>query len=131
LSVQARAGTLTVMTTPPAAGVRVAWEAVPAPVRSAVEQLCGSPVVRARTQPGGFSPGVAARVACADGSRYFVKAVSAEVNRRSVEIHRQEREVLTALEPVIVADGLPVPRLRGTGASSAGSRQRSTGLPGR
>ena len=111
---QARAGTLRVMTTPPAAGVRVAWEAVPAPVRSAVEQLCGSPVVRARTQPGGFSPGVAARVACADGSRYFVKAVSAEVNRRSVEIHRQEREVLTALEPVILADGLPVPRLRGS-----------------
>jgi Ser/Thr protein kinase RdoA (MazF antagonist) len=112
--VQARGGTLRVVTTPPAAGVRVAWEAVPAPVRSAVEQLCGSPVVSARTQPGGFSPGVAARVACADGSRYFVKAVSAEVNRRSVEIHRQEREVLTALEPVILASDLPVPRLRGS-----------------
>jgi Ser/Thr protein kinase RdoA (MazF antagonist) len=114
LPVQARGGTLRVMTTPPAAGVRVAWEAVPAPVRSAVEQLCGSPVVSARTQPGGFSPGVAARVACADGSRYFVKAVSAEVNRRSVEIHRQERDVLTALEPVILASDLPVPRLRGS-----------------
>ncbi len=102
------------MTAPPAAGVRVAWEAVPARVRSAVEQVCGSPVVGARTQPGGFSPGLAARVACADGTRYFVKAVSADVNPRSVEIHRQERDVLTALEPVIVAAGLPVARLRGS-----------------
>ena len=102
------------MPVPPASGARVAWEAVPARVRLAVEQICGSPVVEARTQPGGFSPGVAARVACADGSRYFVKAVSAEANRRSVEIHRRERDVLTALEPVILADGLPVPRLRGS-----------------
>jgi hypothetical protein len=99
---------------PSAAGVRVAWEAVPARVRVAVEQVCGSPVAEARTQPGGFSPGVAARVVCADGRRYFVKAVSAEVNQRSVKIHRQERDVLTALEPVIIADGLPVPRLRGS-----------------
>ena len=83
-------------------------------MRSAVEQVCGSPVVGARTQSGGFSPGVAARVACADGSRYFVKAVSAEANQRSVQIHRQEREVLTALEPVILDAGLPVPRLRGS-----------------
>jgi Ser/Thr protein kinase RdoA (MazF antagonist) len=102
------------MTTPPAAGVRVAWEVVPARVRSAIEQLCGSPVIAARTQPGGFSPGVAARVACADGSRYFVKAVSAEANPRSVQIHRQEREVLTALDPVIVGSDLPVARLRGS-----------------
>jgi aminoglycoside phosphotransferase (APT) family kinase protein len=102
------------MAAPRAAGVRVAWEAVPARVRSAVERVCGSPVTGATTQPGGFSPGVAARVVCADGARYFVKAVSAEVNQRSVQIHRQEREVLTALEPVIIAAGLPVPRLRGS-----------------
>src|SRR6202034_270314 len=102
------------MPAPPAAGVRVAFQAVPPRVRSAVEQVCGSPVVEARTQAGGFSPGVAARVSCADGSRHFVKAVSGEVNRRSVEIYRQERDVLTALEPVIVASGLPIPRLRGS-----------------
>jgi Ser/Thr protein kinase RdoA (MazF antagonist) len=108
------AGTLRVMTVPSAAGVRVGFQALPARVRSAVEQVCGSPVVEARTQPGGFSPGVAARVSCADGSRHFVKAVSGEVNRRSVEIYRQERDVLTALEPVILASGLPIPRLRGS-----------------
>ena len=108
------ADTLWGMTVPPAAGVRVAFQALPASVRSAVERACGSPVVEARTQPGGFSPGVAARVSCADGSRHFVKAVSAEVNRRSVEIYRQERDVLTALEPFILASDLPIPRLRGS-----------------
>jgi hypothetical protein len=102
------------MQPPPAAGARIAWETVPAPVRLAVERVCGSPVAEARTQPGGFSPGVAARVMCADGRRYFVKAVSAEVNQRSVKIHRQERDVLTALEPVILAVGLPVALLRGS-----------------
>jgi len=102
------------MQSPRAAGVRVAWEAVPARVRLAVEEVCGSPVTEARTQPGGFSPGVAARVECADGRRYFVKAVSAEVNQRSVKIHRTERDILTALEPVILAAVLPVPRLRGS-----------------
>ena len=114
LPVTGPAGTLRGMQVPSAAGVRIAWEAVPAPVRLAVEEVCGSPVTEARTQPGGFSPGVAARVVCADGRRYFVKAVSAEVNRRSPEIHRQERDVLTALEPVILAVGLPVPLLRGS-----------------
>lgn len=102
------------MTGAPAAGARVAWEAVPARVRSAIEEVCGSPVVEARTQPAGFSPGVAVRVVCAGGARYFVKAVSAEVNPHSREIHRQERDVLTALEPVIAAVGLPIPRLRGS-----------------
>ena len=102
------------MTRPPAVGVRVAWEEIPAPVRTAIEEICGCPVVEARTQPGGFSPGVAARVECADQTRHFVKAVSADANPRSVEIHRQEAAVLTALDPVIVARGLPIPRLRGT-----------------
>ena len=102
------------MTRPPAVGVRVAWEDVPAHVRAAIEEICGCPVVEARTQPGGFSPGVAARVVCADQTRHFVKAVSAEANPRSVEIHRQEAAVLTALDPIIAARDLPVARLRGT-----------------
>jgi hypothetical protein len=102
------------MTRPPAAGVRVAWQEVPAPVRAAIEDICGCPVVEARTQPGGFSPGVAARVVCADQTRHFVKAVSAEANPRSVEIHRQEAAILAALDPVIAARDLPIARLRGT-----------------
>ena len=100
------------MTAPIAAGRRVAWPDLPARVRSAVEAACGSPVVEARTQPGGFSPGVAARVVCADGSRFFVKAVSAEANPGTPALHRREGEILAALDPVIAERGLPVPRLR-------------------
>jgi aminoglycoside phosphotransferase (APT) family kinase protein len=101
------------MNGPAAAGVRVAWEARPAAVRVAVEEVCGAPVTEARTQPGGFSPGVAARLRCADGSRYFVKAVSAGANPDSPRLHRREGQNLAALDPVIVAGSLPVPRLRG------------------
>jgi aminoglycoside phosphotransferase (APT) family kinase protein len=105
---------LTIVTNPPAEGVRVAWEDLPGLVRTAIEEICGSTVVGARTQPGGFSPGVAARVVCADGTRHFVKAVSGEANRDSPQLHRQEGQVLAALDPVIVARRLPVARLRGT-----------------
>lgn len=71
-------------------------------------------MIRAETQPGGFSPGVAARVGCADGSRWFVKAASADLNADAPRLHRQEASVLADLDPVIAARHLPVPRLRGT-----------------
>jgi len=105
---------LKAMTGPPAAGVRTAWADVPSPVRSAIEEACGSAVVEARTQPGGFSPGVAARVRCANQARYFVKAASGEINRDTQRLHRQEAAVLSALDPVIAARRLPIPRLRAT-----------------
>jgi aminoglycoside phosphotransferase (APT) family kinase protein len=106
------------MTTgPAAAGVRVPWAETPRPVRAAVAQLCGAPVVAASTQPGGFSPGVAARVQCADGTRWFVKAVSSEANPDSPRMHRREGRVLAALDPLIAAGRLPVPRLRGVAES--------------
>ena len=47
----------------------------PLSLRSDVERALGSPVVRAASQPGGFSPGSADRVVLADGRRAFVKAV--------------------------------------------------------
>jgi aminoglycoside phosphotransferase (APT) family kinase protein len=102
------------MTAPPAEGVRVDWESVPGPVRAGIEQICGSPVVRARSQPGGFSPGLAARLECADGSRWFVKAVSSAANPDTPAIHRREARILQALDPMIVSGALPAPRLRGT-----------------
>ena len=83
-------------------------------MRREIERVCGAPVVEAQTQPGGFSPGVAARVRCIDGARWFVKAVSAEANPETPRMHRREANVLADLDPVIVARGLPVPRLRGT-----------------
>ncbi len=102
------------MTMPPAEGVRVGWDSVPGPVRAGIEQICGSAVVRARSQPGGFSPGLAVRVECADGTRRFVKAVSAEANPDTPAMHRREARVLRALDPMIAAGRLPVPRLHGT-----------------
>jgi len=102
------------MSAPPAEGARTAWRDVPPRVRGEIERVCGAPVTWAQTQPGGFSPGTAARVRCADGSRWFVKAASAGVNPETPRLHRQEARVLTALAPLIAARGLPVPRLRGT-----------------
>ena len=40
-----------------AAGQRIGWDAVPPHVRAEVERILGSPVVEARSQVGGFSPG--------------------------------------------------------------------------
>ncbi|NUP44375.1 MAG: aminoglycoside phosphotransferase family protein [Streptomyces sp.] len=99
------------MTTPapPAAGVRTPWEALPPTVRNAVADVLGNPVVHAVTQPGGFSPGTAARVRTADGRRAFVKAVSADTNPHSPTLHRIEARHTAALPHTT-----PAPRLLGT-----------------
>lgn len=53
--------------------------------------------MEATTQPGGFSPGVAARLALADGRRVFVKAVSGGINPYSPGMHRREARIAAAL----------------------------------
>ncbi|MGW0937341.1 aminoglycoside phosphotransferase family protein [Streptomyces sp. NPDC002666] len=97
------------VTAPPATGVRHHWADLPDTVRNAVQHILGAPVVEARSQSGGFSPGVAARVRLADGSRAFVKAVSAEVNPDSPDQHRAEARNTAALPP-----HAPVPKLLGS-----------------
>ncbi|TXS47402.1 phosphotransferase family protein [Streptomyces sp. OR43] len=97
------------VTAPPATGVRHHWADLPGTVRDAVQDILGSPVVEARSQSGGFSPGVAARVRLADGRRAFVKAVSAEVNPDSPDQHRAEARNTAALPP-----HAPVPELLGS-----------------
>lgn len=97
------------VTAPPATGVRHHWADLPDTVRNAVQDILGAPVVEARSQSGGFSPGVAARVRLADGSRAFVKAVSAEVNPDSPDQHRAEARNTAALPP-----HAPVPKLLGS-----------------
>jgi hypothetical protein len=87
-------------------GSRIEWPDVPADVRDAVDRALGSPVVEAASQPGGFSPGVAARCRLADGGRVFVKAVSAAQNRQSPRMHRREAEVAGQLPTSV-----PAPRL--------------------
>ncbi|HEV2139966.1 MAG TPA: aminoglycoside phosphotransferase family protein [Candidatus Dormibacteraeota bacterium] len=91
---------------PPAAGVRVHWEQLPDAVRAAIEKQVGDRIVEAKTQPGGFSPGLAARVRTRDGRRCFVKAVSVHANPDTPDLHRREAEVVAA----IPAEA-PVPRL--------------------
>jgi aminoglycoside phosphotransferase (APT) family kinase protein len=86
--------------------VRVHWDELPADVRSGLEERMAGRVVEAVTQPHGFSPGLAARIRLHDGRRVFVKAVSAEANPDSPDIHRREARVLAAM-PV----SAPVPRL--------------------
>ena len=58
------------------------------------------------TQPGGFSPGLAARLALADGRRVFMKAVSEEANPDTPVLHRREARIVAALPATA-----PVPRL--------------------
>ena len=91
---------------PPASNPRIPWAELPARVRAEIERRLGSPVVAARTQPGGFSPGVAARLELADGSRAFVKAVSPTPNAVAPSIYRREGKIVAAI-PV----SAPVPRL--------------------
>ncbi len=98
---------------PAAEGVRVPWEQVPGDVRTEIETVCGAAVVSTATQPGGFSPGVAARVVCADGRRYFVKAVTVEANGQTFAAHRREAVVLAGLGSLREAVSLPVPFLHG------------------
>ena len=92
-----------------AQGIRLAWEEVAGHIREEVASVLGSAVVAAANEPGGFSPGVAARCRLADGRRYFVKAVSAEQNRESPHMHRREGKVASTLPA-----GLPIPELVAT-----------------
>jgi aminoglycoside phosphotransferase (APT) family kinase protein len=94
------------MAFPPAHGARVPWEDLPSSVREAVEAGLGARVVEAETQPGGFSPGVAARLRLDNGGRAFVKAVGSSPNPYSPGLHRREAEVAAALPPET-----PAPRL--------------------
>lgn len=87
---------------------RLRWQDVPEQVRRAVVVMLGAPVVAEDSRPGGFSPGVASRLALADGRRVFVKAVSSGRNPVAPGLHRREAEVLRGLPA-----GVPVPRLLG------------------
>jgi aminoglycoside phosphotransferase (APT) family kinase protein len=93
---------------PPAAGVRLSWAEVPSLLRAQAESQLGARVVEAITQPGGFSPGVAARLRLADGRRAFVKAVG-DRNPDAPGLHRAEARNAARLPA-----GTPAPRLLGS-----------------
>lgn len=83
-------------------GQRITWAQLPPGVVAAVEKGLGGRVVRAESQPGGFSEGLAARVETVGGRRAFVKAAGTAI----AGFHRREIAVTRALPPEA-----PVPRL--------------------
>ncbi len=93
---------------PPAEGKRLPWSQIPAALRAEVERQLGGRVVAAVTQPGGFSPGVAARLRLDNGRRAFVKAVG-DLNPESPGIHRAEIGIAGQLPATT-----PAPRLLGS-----------------
>lgn len=86
-------------------GSRVTWEDLPPHLRETIEERLGSPVIEARNQQGGFSPGLAARLTTAHGQRIFVKATHPALNPDAPIIHRQEARVAAVLP-----EGAPVSR---------------------
>lgn len=82
------------MTAPRAVGVRISYADVPPAVTRWVEETLGSAVVSYADQVGGMSPGCAARLVCADGTRAFVKAVGTELNPDTPTLFRREITVL-------------------------------------
>ncbi|MFI7602171.1 phosphotransferase [Actinoplanes sp. NPDC049681] len=86
---------------------RPAWSELPVDVRELVGTCLGAPVRTAAGQAGGFTPGVAARVLLADGSRAFVKAIQAD--DESVGVYRNE-----ARYAALLGADVPTPRLRFT-----------------
>ena len=88
---------------------RITWTDLPEAIRAEVEARLGRRVTEARSQMGGFSPGVADRLVLAGGTRAFLKAVHPDLNAGSADLYRREARV-NALLP----DGVPAPRLRHT-----------------
>ncbi len=95
------------MTGPAARGARLPYGQLPEHVRAFVESTCGE-VVGVTDHPTGFSPGAAATVSTLAGERFFVKAVSGDINAVSRDLHLREGinlDVLgsTALAPRLIA----------------------------
>jgi hypothetical protein len=85
---------------------RPGYGQVPQQLREWVERELGSPVASATSQPGGFSPGVAARLVSADGARAFVKAIATSRHAATATLHRYESQAMLAIPP-----GPELPRL--------------------
>ena len=85
---------------------RLEWAHLPPTVRAAIEEQCGSPVVSARSQTSGFTPGFASVLESADGRRHFVKAASIRAQQPFADAYREEARKLGALPPEAPAPSL-------------------------
>lgn len=88
---------------PPASGVRLPWSSIPPGVLHQIEVQLGAAVISTETQPGGFSPAVAARVAAGNGRRAFIKAIPPDINPDAPDIYRREAQIASALPPAVPA----------------------------
>ncbi|MDH6137364.1 aminoglycoside phosphotransferase (APT) family kinase protein [Kitasatospora sp. MAA4] len=90
--------------------VRPSWDELPLPVRDSVQAVLGSPVANARTQTGGFSPGLAVRATLADGRAVFLKGAATDHPVHSM--YADEAAINRSLRrqaPVVPV--VPVPRM--------------------
>jgi aminoglycoside phosphotransferase (APT) family kinase protein len=85
---------------------RPTWDALPAELRAAVEERAGAPVLRARSQDGGFTEGFASRLELVDGRRLFVKAASEHAGAHAYPAYQQEARVAAALPAAVAAPRL-------------------------
>ncbi|MEO6266837.1 MAG: hypothetical protein ABIO66_09565 [Nocardioidaceae bacterium] len=85
---------------------RLTWPHLPPAVRGLIEEHCGSPVVDAVSQGGGYTPGFASVLTCADGSKHFVKAASTRAQKPFADSYREEARKLRTLPASV-----PAPRL--------------------
>jgi hypothetical protein len=88
---------------------RPRWDQLPPSVRTAIEQLAGGTVIRARNCPGGYSAGFASVLTMAAGGRLFVKAIDADRWPTDADYYRVEAKVSAALP-----EEIPAPRLHWT-----------------
>ena len=79
---------------------RLSWWDVPESFAVEVRRRLRSRVVEAATQPGGFSPGVAALCLLEDGRSVFIKACGTGINPMTPKLHRHEAAVLDRLRDV-------------------------------
>lgn len=86
---------------------RLEWAHLPPVVRAAIEGRLGSRVMDAESRTGGYTPGFASVLTCADGSRHFVKAASVKAQRMFAAAYREE-----ALKLRKLAGWIPAPALR-------------------
>lgn len=85
---------------------RPRWDQLPPSVRTAIEQLAGGTVIRARNCPGGYSAGFASVLTVANNRRMFVKAIDADRWPTDADYYRVEAKVTAALP-----EEIPAPRL--------------------
>jgi aminoglycoside phosphotransferase (APT) family kinase protein len=85
---------------------KLEWQELPREIRATIESYLGAPVVQSETRPGGFSPGVAAKVVTARGKKAFIKSSSSSISKPSADVNRREIKHTRALQ-----DNSRVPKL--------------------